>query len=112
VFLSLDGFGMTGTNVRKIRARLAEFAAANGIVSINITVSHTHYAIDTHGLGTDMGKMLKFNLVNLLTRQARPYNSTNEDFMNGVLPRRKHVRTAFAACKAAICTTAVSPWRT
>ena len=98
VFLSLDGFGMTGTNVRKIRARLAEFAAANGIVSINITVSHTHYAIDTHGLGTDMGKMLKFNLVNLLTRQARPYNSTNEDFMNGVFAAAENtVRAAFAA---------------
>jgi hypothetical protein len=96
VFISLDGFGLTGTNVRKIRARLAEFARANGIVSINITVSHSHYCIDTHGLGTNMLDLLKFNLVNILTRQPRAYSCTNEQFMNGLFAAAEKVtRDAF-----------------
>lgn len=84
VFISIDGFGMSGTNVRKIRERLADFAAENSIKSINVTLSHSHYCIDTHGLGTDIAKALKFNFMSLLTRKAEKYESTNPDFMNAL----------------------------
>ncbi len=91
VFISLDGFGITGTNVRKIRKRLKEFAEKKGIVSINVTASHSHYCIDTLGLGTNMYDLLKFNLVNIITMQSRNYKSTNEKFMNGLIDKAEKV---------------------
>ncbi len=54
IFASIDGFGMTSTNVRRIRERLEDFAEQNNIVSINVTMSHAHSCIDTHGLGASI----------------------------------------------------------
>lgn len=54
IFASIDGFGMSSTNVRRIRARLDDFAKQNNIVSINVTMSHAHSGIDTHGLGASI----------------------------------------------------------
>lgn len=84
LFCSLDGFGMTNANVKKLRSYLEEFAAKNNIVSINITCTHTHYALDTHGLGANMLDMLVKNLKNLALLRNDLISSTNEDFMNNL----------------------------
>ena len=53
-FSSVDGFGLTRGDVREIRARLADFAAENGIDSINVGALHQHSGIDTLGLGAPL----------------------------------------------------------
>lgn len=50
----IDGYGIARTDVLAIRSRLAEFAAANDIISINISVLHQHSAIDILGLGVPL----------------------------------------------------------
>lgn len=62
VFAVIDCVGISGTDIRRIRERLADFAKENNIVSINISSIHCHSAIDTQGLWGDLPKMLKNNV--------------------------------------------------
>ena len=62
VFAVIDCVGIFGTDIRRIRERLADFAKENNIVSINISSIHCHSAIDTQGLWGDLPKMLKNNV--------------------------------------------------
>jgi hypothetical protein len=61
VFAVIDGFGLSNTDVRGIRAQLVSFARANNIVSINISVLHQHSCVDTFGMNGDLVKMLFAN---------------------------------------------------
>lgn len=51
VFAVIDCVGISGTDIRRIRERLADFAKENNIVSINISSIHCHSAIDTQVFG-------------------------------------------------------------
>ncbi len=62
VFAVIDTAAVVGTDVRKIRRRLDAFAKKNNIVSINISATHTHSAIDTFGLWGDLKKTIKNNI--------------------------------------------------
>lgn len=62
VFAVIDCVGISGTDIRRIRERLADFVKENNIVSINISSIHCHSAIDTQGLWGDLPKMLKNNV--------------------------------------------------
>ena len=62
VFAVIDCVGISGADIRRIRARLADFAKGNNIVSVNISSIHCHSAIDTQGLWGDLPKMLKNNV--------------------------------------------------
>ena len=53
VFISLDAIGLANADVRQIRAALADFAAENNIVSINVSCTHIHTGIDSQGVWTD-----------------------------------------------------------
>ncbi len=57
----LDGYGIARADVLEIRSRLAEFAAANDIISINISVLHQHSAIDILGMGVPLIPALILN---------------------------------------------------
>ena len=50
VFAVLDAIGLANADVRAIRAAVADFAKANNIVSINVSVTHTHSGIDSQGV--------------------------------------------------------------
>lgn len=50
VFAVLDAIGIANADVRLIRQEIADFAAANNIVSVNISVTHTHSGIDLQGV--------------------------------------------------------------
>lgn len=89
IFASIDGFGMTNTTVQALRANLAEFAEQHNIVSINFTLSHTHYGIDMHGLGQDVKTLLSSNLKNLVTRKAEVKNPVNETIYSLLLSQSK-----------------------
>jgi hypothetical protein len=50
VFAVLDAIGIANADVRAIRASVADFAKENNIVSINVSVTHTHSGIDLQGV--------------------------------------------------------------
>lgn len=85
VFVSLDGYGVSLTDVRTIRARLADFAAANGINAISVSAVHQHSCIDTLGLGGDLLKMLVGNAAITKYHLNFPIsNGKNPDFMENL----------------------------
>ncbi len=53
VFAVVDCIGLANSDVRNIRAALADYAKQNNIVSINVSATHTHSGIDTQGIYTD-----------------------------------------------------------
>ncbi len=60
----IDGFGLPRGDVNVIRERLAEFAEANNVVSINVSVLHQHSCIDTLGMNIPLLKGLIANTGN------------------------------------------------
>ncbi len=52
-FCVLDAIGIANADVRLIRAAVKDFAEANNIVSINVSVTHTHSGIDLQGVWDD-----------------------------------------------------------
>lgn len=49
-FSVIESIGICNADIRAIRGMLADYAAANNIVSINVFATHTHSSIDTQGL--------------------------------------------------------------
>ena len=63
----IDGFGLSRGDVMEIRSRMADFAAANNIISINVSVLHQHSCIDTLGMNVPLAQALIFNTGNAAT---------------------------------------------
>ncbi len=61
LFATIDCIGITNADIKDIRALLADFAADNNIVSINVSSTHTHSCIDTEGLWTKLLYKLAHN---------------------------------------------------
>lgn len=49
-FAWIDAVGLMNNDVKLIREKLSDIIGAEGIVSVNIGVTHTHSAVDTQGL--------------------------------------------------------------
>ena len=86
VFAVIDGFGMSNTDVRGIRKQLADFAKANNIVGINISVLHQHSCVDTFGMNGDLVKMIFRNpainkINNTFGTDYELINGQNKSFM-------------------------------
>lgn len=98
-FVSLDGYGISLTDVRKIRARLASFAQENGINAINVSAVHQHSCIDTLGLGGDPLRMLVGNALITEYQWNLPiYNGKNTAFMENLFQvTADAVKQAYAA---------------
>lgn len=50
----IDGYGFASGDVAAIRARLADFAKKNNVISINVSVLHQHSCIDILGMGAPL----------------------------------------------------------
>ncbi len=103
IFASLDGFGMTSTNVRKLRSYLDSFAKENNIVSINVSISHTHSGLDTHGLGASIlglvGDSALYGMLRLVGIE-HDFSSTDDAFMTNLFETAEAVvKTAYADLK-------------
>ncbi len=61
VFAVLDSYGLSLTDVREIRTRLADWAKENNINSITVSVLHQHSAVDTFGMNGDIFRMVFLN---------------------------------------------------
>ncbi len=89
VFAVVDGFGLSNTDVRGIRAELETFAKANNIVGINISVLHQHSCVDTFGMNGDLLKMVfanpALNVVNnLFGSDYELLDGRNDAFMENL----------------------------
>lgn len=86
VFISLDGFSISNANVREFRARLADFIAEKNIVSLNIVSTHSHYCIDTSGLGVSFLPFIGENiLADIIGTEKK--SSTDDRFMEGLFAK-------------------------
>ncbi len=87
VFIALDAMGLANADVRLIREALKDVAAANNIVSINVSCTHIHTGIDSQGVWTDpVGVILN--------------NVSNEEVTYGV--DRSFIESVIAGSKKAV----------
>lgn len=98
-FVTLDSYGISLTDVREIRSRLASFAQENGIDAINVAAVHQHSCIDTLGLGGDPLRMLIGNALITKYQWNLPiYNGKNTAFMENLFQvTAEAVRQAYAS---------------
>lgn len=61
IFAVIDCIGISGTDIRDIRASLKTLVSERNILSINISATHCHSGIDTFGLWGDLPKAYKNN---------------------------------------------------
>ncbi len=88
-FCAIDAMGLCNADVRKIRAALEDFAAANNIVSINVSCTHIHTGIDSQGVWTNPADDLFHNTV-----------KQNEDVTTGVDP--DFLEAVIKGCKESV----------
>lgn len=82
LFATVDCIGITNADIKDIRAILADFAAANNIVSINVSSTHTHSCIDTEGLWTKLLYKLAHNgIINGTESEEELLQGTNPAYM-------------------------------
>lgn len=60
----IDGFGLARGDVQEIRERFEEYANANNVTSVNVSVLHQHSCIDTLGMNVPLAQALLFNTGN------------------------------------------------
>ncbi len=82
LFATIDCIGITNADIKDIRARLADFAAANNIVAINISSTHTHSCIDTEGLWTKLlYKLARNGIISGTDKDEELIQGTNPAYM-------------------------------
>ncbi len=86
VHVVLDGYGIARGDVITIRDRLADFAAQNDIISLNVSVLHQHSCIDTLGLSAPLLPALVKNpgAVLFTGADSTALSGKNETFMNNL----------------------------
>ncbi len=82
LFATVDCIGITNADIKDIRALLADFAAANNIVSINVSSTHTHSCIDTEGLWTrNIAKLVSNGIISGTQADEELQQGTNPEYM-------------------------------
>lgn len=82
VFASIDCIGLANADVRKIREAVADFAAANNIVSINVSATHTHTGIDSQGVWNDPLGTLANNIISANTNLLPVKSGVDKTFLD------------------------------
>lgn len=85
VFAALDLYGLTNRDVRTVRARLADYAAEKGIVSINLMSLHQHSVVDTFGMNGELKQAFLINPLKNLVRRKDIKSGKNPAFMEHLL---------------------------
>lgn len=96
VFCVIDAIGIANADVRKIRAAASDIAIQNNIVSINVSVSHTHNGIDSQGVWTDPAGTTINNLANALTGFTQVKSGVDATFLQTMIDRT--TESIAAAC--------------
>ncbi|MBR2316207.1 MAG: hypothetical protein IKA56_06135 [Clostridia bacterium] len=83
VFAVVDSYGLALGDVREIRMRLADFAKANNINSITVSVLHQHSAVDTFGMNGNIAKMVLLNPIKVW-QGMETENGKNDEYMESL----------------------------
>lgn len=102
VLCSVDCIGISNTDVRKIREAIADFAAENNIISINVSSIHSHQAIDSQGVWNNPLATIITNVGTYYGTDEPVYRyGVNEDYLNKIISSTKEsVEAAFDDMKA------------
>ena len=88
ILANIDCIGIANSDVKRIRAALADYAQEKNIVSINISSSHTHSGIDSQGIWAQQPKTAFNNLFSALSFGLKaPINGVDEEFMQTIITR-------------------------
>lgn len=87
VFAVVDCIGLANSDVRLIRAAVADYAEKNNIVSVNVSATHVHSGIDTQGIYTDLGKSVFKNLLACITGSDNLAPAIDPDFLNLIVSK-------------------------
>ena len=107
VFCVLDAIGIANADVRLIREAVADFAAANNIVSINVSCTHTHSGIDLQGVWANTVENVLNNifLSNLGITELK--SGVDRTYLNKVIDSTaKSIKEAYADMTAGTLTLA------
>ncbi len=83
VFASLDAFGVSSSEVYKIRDMLADYCKEKNITSINISSLHQHSCVDTLGLNGDIVAALFLSPIRNILGIKNP-SGLNDAFMENL----------------------------
>lgn len=97
-FCVIDAIGLANADVRKIRAAAADTAALNHIVSMNVSVSHTHNGIDSQGVWTDPAGTTVNNLLSAITGFTQVKSGVDATFLQTMIDQT--AASIAAACGA------------
>lgn len=88
VFVALDAFGLSSSEVYKIRDMLSDYCEEKNITSINISALHQHSCVDTLGLNGDIVAALFLSPIRNILGIKNP-SGLNETFMNNLYAKVK-----------------------
>jgi len=81
VFISVDAYGITSAQVRKIRQAALAMDGMGDVVSVNVSSLHQHSAIDTLGMGGNLIAALFANPLAMYTGWYAPFSGKSPAFM-------------------------------
>lgn len=94
--IAIDCLGLANSDVRLIRAALADYAKANNIVSINVSATHVHSGIDTQGIYTDLFTKIIKNLTAAITKSDNLAPAIDNEFRQVIINKSAEcVKAAF-----------------
>lgn len=85
VFSVIDCIGIANSDIRKIRAAVADFAADNNIISINISASHTHSGLDSQGVWSAPASTVLNNIFSSITGLGSIKSGVNSTFLQTMI---------------------------
>ena len=96
VFTVLDSYGLSLTDVREIRTRLADWAKENNINSITVSVLHQHSAVDTFGMNGNIFRMVFLNPARTFLG-LETENGKNDEYMENLFnTTTESIKAAFS----------------
>ncbi len=82
LFAVIDSIGITNADIKDIRELLADYAAKNNIVAINVSSTHCHSGIDTEGLWTrNIAKLVSNGVISGTKAEGDLQQGTNPAYM-------------------------------
>ncbi|HIT54434.1 MAG TPA: hypothetical protein IAD07_10910 [Candidatus Fimivicinus intestinavium] len=86
-FAVIESIGLSNADVRQIRALLADYAAQQNIVSINVLTTHVHSEIDTQGIWCSLPKAIAKNVFTTNKAEKEPFSGRDPAFMQSLFEK-------------------------
>lgn len=100
-FCVLDAIGIANADVRLIREAVSEFAAENNIVSVNVSVTHTHSGIDLQGVWDNTVTNVLNNITLAKLGLTEVKSGVNRNFLNKIINQTaKTIKEAYAGMES------------